>query len=41
MAAASAHDAFSVEWDIDKPLKLQGTLVKWEIMNSHSCSTST
>ena len=30
MAAASAHDAFSVECDIDKPLKLQGTLVKWE-----------
>ena len=31
-----AHHAFSAEFDIDKPLELRGTLVKWEMINPHS-----
>ena len=31
-----AHHAFSSEFDISKPLKLQGTLTKWEMINPHS-----
>ena len=31
-----AHHAFSSEFDITKPLKLQGTLTKWEMINPHS-----
>jgi len=31
-----AHHAFSAEFDISKPMKLQGTLVKWEMVNPHS-----
>ena len=31
-----AHHAFSAEFDISKPLKLQGTLTKWEMINPHS-----
>ena len=30
------HHAFSAEFDIDKPLNLTGTLVKWEMINPHS-----
>ena len=33
---ARAHHAFSAEFDISKPLKLQGTLTKWEMINPHS-----
>ena len=31
-----AHHAFSSEFDITKPLKMQGTLTKWEMINPHS-----
>ena len=30
------HHAFSAEFDINKPLSLKGTLVKWEMINPHS-----
>jgi hypothetical protein len=31
-----AHHAFSSEFDISKPLKLRGTLTRWEMINPHS-----
>ena len=31
-----AHHAFSAEFDIEKPMKIQGTLTKWEMINPHS-----
>jgi hypothetical protein len=35
-APVSAHHAFSAEFDVKRPIKLQGTLVKWEMINPHS-----
>jgi len=35
-ASARAHHAFSSEFDINKPMTLRGTLVKWEMINPHS-----
>ena len=32
----SAHHAFSAEFDVTRPIRLQGTLVKWEMINPHS-----
>jgi hypothetical protein len=31
-----AHHAFSAEFDVQKPLTLQGVLTKWEMINPHS-----
>ena len=33
---ASTHHAFSAEFDIEKPLSLTGTLVRWDMINPHS-----
>ena len=33
---AWGHHAFAAEFDQNKPLKLRGTVVKWEVTNPHS-----
>jgi hypothetical protein len=35
-ASDARHHAFSAEFDIEKPLTLEGTLTEWEMINPHS-----
>lgn len=36
VAHLHAHHAFAAEFDVNRPLTLKGTLVKWEMVNPHS-----
>jgi hypothetical protein len=36
VAQLQAHHAFAAEFDVNRPLTLKGTLVKWEMVNPHS-----
>lgn len=35
-APVRAHHAFAAEFDAAKPVKVRGTVVKWELTNPHS-----
>jgi Family of unknown function (DUF6152) len=35
-AQVRAHHAFAAEFDVNRPLQLKGTLIKWEMVNPHS-----
>ena len=35
-APAFAHHGFAAEFDVTRPLKLKGTVAKWEVTNPHS-----
>ncbi|MDX1563154.1 MAG: DUF6152 family protein [Gammaproteobacteria bacterium] len=36
IVSAHAHHAFSAEFDNDKPIRLEGTVTKWEWINPHA-----
>lgn len=35
-STARGHHAFAAEFDVNKPVKLEGKLVKWDMVNPHS-----
>ena len=36
VARLVAHHSFSAEFDVEQPLELEGTLVRWDMINPHS-----